>query len=117
MELCQPQVAGFVRRLLHSAPGDPAFGTYDSIVDVDGKWVSTLRLSDKAKKAAHVKKTDYAGGGFRTKLEAETSAARLFWDDPRVQDRAKKLQPSKKTEKRRNACADHAKRKAQGYPA
>ena len=99
--------------MLHSAPGDPAFGTYDSIVDVDGKWVSTLRLSDKAKKAARVKKTDYAGKAFDTKLQAETSAARLFWDDPRVQDRAKKLEPSKKAQKRRNACIEHAKRKAE----
>ena len=59
-----------------------------------GQFRSTLRLSERAR-AAVLSKKDYEGEVHRTKREAETSAARVFWDDPCVQERAKTLEPSK----------------------
>eukprot|EP00435_Cladocopium_sp_Y103_P003983 s2263_g1.t1 len=104
-------------RLLHAEPGDPPFGTYDTVEGADGNFHSTLQLTERAQKAARLKKREYEGEVCSTGPDAETSAARLFWDDPRVQDRAKKLPPSRKARKQKQRCAQRSeKRKAQyGY--
>ena len=83
-----------LRRALHGKYGDPPFGTYDTVEQEKGQFRSTLRLSERAR-ADVMRKKDYEGEVHRTKREAETSAARVFWDDPCVQERAKTLEPSK----------------------
>eukprot|EP00435_Cladocopium_sp_Y103_P045450 s376_g13.t1 len=102
--------ADFFRRLLHKAPDDPPFGTYHTVKDEEGKFRSTLRLSDKAFAAARLRQREYEGEVGSTKTGAELSAARVLWDDPRMREGAAKLHPSKKAEKRRKASA---RRKAQ----
>eukprot|EP00435_Cladocopium_sp_Y103_P063035 s399_g24.t1 len=97
----------FFRRLRHSDPEDPTFGTYHTVRDKEGLYHSTLRLSDKARAAARLKKIKYEGEAGRTKIEAELSAARVLWDDRRIQERAAKLPPSKKARKRKKACAEN----------
>ena len=103
-----------VRRLLHHKPGDPKFGTYDTVKDADGNFQSTLRLIRRAQAAARLRKREYKGEKCRTKIEAEVSAARVFWDDPHAQEKAAKLPPSTKARRQRKRCAEYsAKRKAE----
>eukprot|EP00435_Cladocopium_sp_Y103_P056532 s2497_g19.t1 len=78
----------FFRRLQRSDPKDPPFGTYHTVRDKEGLYHSTLRLTDKARAAARLKKIKYEGEACRTKLDAERSAARALWDDPRIQEKA-----------------------------
>ena len=59
---------------------------------------------------------EYKGEVCGSKIEAEVSAARIFWEDPRVQERAEKLEPSKKARKNKRRCAErNAERKARRY--
>eukprot|EP00435_Cladocopium_sp_Y103_P007136 s4881_g2.t1 len=106
----------FFSRLLHSGPGDPGFGTYEILKDADGKFQCTLRLAEGARTAARLRRREYKGGVCRTKAEAEQSAARAFWDDSLVKERAAKLEPSKKDRRNRKRFAEakaaSAKRKA-----
>ena len=105
-----------VRRLLHSKPGDPPFGIYKTVRDEDGKYTSRLRLREFVQRKANAKNREYQGEASRTKIEAETSAARVFWEDPRIQERAAKLAPSKKARRQKKRCAQrNAERKARRY--
>ena len=84
-----------VRRLLHSAPGNPPFGTYETLgfhksqtedrqvtlENADGKFQSKLVLAENARGAARLRKKEYRGQVCCTKPEAEQAAARVFWDD------------------------------------
>lgn len=102
-----------MRRLLHAEPHDPPFGTYETVQTADCKFESTLRLSDRAQAAAGLSNTEYKGEVCSNKAEAENSAARVFWDDPIAQERAAKLEPSRKSLKERCRRLGHnAKRKA-----
>eukprot|EP00435_Cladocopium_sp_Y103_P051854 s376_g16.t1 len=111
----------FFRRLLHKTPDDPPFGTYHTVKDEEGKFRSTLRLSDKAFAAARLRKREYEGEVGSTQTEAELSAARALWDEPRIREIAANLHPSKKKQRRRTACQEfearrkaHAKRNGRG---
>ena len=48
-----------VRRLLHSVPGDPPFGTYETIENADGKFQTKLVLAENARGAARLRKKEY----------------------------------------------------------
>lgn len=105
-----------VRRLLHSRPGDPPFGIYKTIKDEDGKFHSTLQLRERVQAAANAGNREYKGEEGSTKNEAEESAARLFWADPGVQEKAAKLPPSNKMQGQKNRWVEIcAKRKARRY--
>ena len=102
-----------VRRLLHSVPGDPPFGTYETFEKEDGKFQSKLVLTDDTRIAAGLKQREYTGEKCSTKPEAEQAASRAFWDDSLVKERAAKLEPSKKAQRNVGRCAKaNAKRKA-----
>eukprot|EP00435_Cladocopium_sp_Y103_P074458 s171_g48.t2 len=103
----------FFMRLLHSEPGDPPFGTYETLEDADGNFKSKLLLTDNARVTARLRKQEYRGKVRRTKPEAEQAAARVFWDDSLVKERAAKLEPSKKAKRNVKRSAEaSAKRKA-----
>ena len=107
-----------MRRLLHSKPGDDPFGIYHTVQDADGNFQCTLRLSKRAQAAARLGTREYKGEVSGSKWEAEISAAREFWEDPRAQERAEKLEPSKKAKKGKKRCAErNAERKARRYGA
>ena len=107
-----------MRRLLHHKPGDPKFGSYDTVKDADGNFQCTLRLTKRAQAAARLGTREYKGEVSGSKWEAEISAAREFWEDPRAQERAEKLEPSKKAKKEKKRCAErNAERKARRYGA
>ena len=102
-----------VRRLLHSVPGDPPFGTYETFEKEDGKFQSKLVLPENTRRAAGLRQREYTGEKCSTKPEAEQAAARAFWDDSLVKERAAKLEPSKKARRKVERCAKtSAKRKA-----
>eukprot|EP00435_Cladocopium_sp_Y103_P000015 s6761_g1.t1 len=99
--------ADFFSLLLHTKPREPPFGTYETVKHEKGKVQSTLKLSEKARAAARLRKRQYEGEVCGTRIEAETSAAR---------DRAKKLEPSNTARKQKKGCAEHsARRKARRY--
>ena len=106
-----------MRRLLHSVPGDPPFGTYETIENADGKFQSKLVLAENARGAARLRKKEYRGPVCRTKPEAEQAAARVFWDDSLVKERAAKLEPSKKVRRNVKRCAEASfkRKKLYGY--
>eukprot|EP00435_Cladocopium_sp_Y103_P054573 s1802_g17.t2 len=69
--------ADFFMRLHHAKAGDPPFGTYDTVKDEEGNFQSTLRLSERSRAAARLRKRQYEGEVCGTRIEAETSAARV----------------------------------------
>ena len=93
-----------VRRLLHSKPGDDPFGIHKTVKDADGNFQSALRLTNRAQAAARLGNREYKGEVCSSKMEAEVSAARVFWEELRVQERAEKLEPSKKVRKEKDAA-------------
>eukprot|EP00435_Cladocopium_sp_Y103_P015864 s3881_g3.t3 len=105
-----------VTRLLHSKPRDIPVATYDTVTHEDGTFQATLQIGGRAHAVAGLTNMDYRGHRCSTKKEAEVSAAKAFWDDPRVLEKAKSLEPSKRARNQKKRCAQHnAKRKAQ-YP-
>ena len=98
-----------MRRALHFEPGDPPFGTYDTVKHEKDNFQCTLRLSEKARDAVRLTKMEYKGEVGGTKLEAETLAARVFWDDPLVKEKAAKLPPGINIQKRKKTCAEYLK--------
>ena len=100
-----------MRRALHFEPGDPPFGTYDTVKHEKDNFQCTLRLSEKARDAVRLTKMEYKGEVGGTKLEAETLAARVFWDDPLVKEKAAKLPPGINIQKRKKTCAEYLKRR------
>ena len=106
-----------VRRLLHHKPDDPTYGTYHTVEDADGNFQSTLRLIPRAQAAAGLRKPEYKGEVCATKIGAEVSAARVFWDDPQAQEAAAKLRPSNKVIRQTKRYAERkaAARKAGQY--
>ena len=105
-----------VRRLLHHKPDDPKFGTYHTVEDADGNFQSTLRLIHRAQAAARSRKREYKGEVCGTKMKAEASAARVFWDDPQAKEKAAKLPPSKKVQRQKKRRAErNAARKVRRY--
>ena len=93
-----------VRRLLHSKPGDDPFGIHKTVKDADGNFQSALRLTNRAQAAARLGNREYKGEVCSSKMEADVSAARVFWEELRVQERAEKLEPSKKVRKEKDAA-------------
>lgn len=105
-----------MRRALHAKTGDPPFGKYETVKDEEGNFRSTLRLSERARDVARLRKRQYEGEVRCTKKEADLSAARAFWDDPHVKESAAKLLPSNTAKKRKKGCAEQsARRKARRY--
>ena len=94
-----------MRRLLHSKPHDPPYGTWETVRD-DGKYQCTLRLTDRAQAATCARKMEYKGQVCRNTGDAEKSAAGLFWDDHGVRATAAMLGPSRKAWKRSTNARD-----------
>ena len=94
--------------------------TFDTVKDAEGKFQSTLKLTDEACLLLPDlwEKTEFEGEKRASKKEAEASAAKAFWEDPRVLEIARKMRPSKKSQKNRKRLVKrneqrNAKRKAQ----
>ena len=105
-----------MRRLLHSKPGDDPFGIHKTVKDADGNFQSALRLTNRAQAAARLGNREYKGEVCSSKMEADVSAARVCWEELRVQERAEKLEPSKRAKMGRKRCAErNAERKARRY--
>ena len=99
-----------VRRLLHSKPHDPPFGTWETVRDKDGKFRCTLRLTDRAQAATGARKMEYKGPPCCNTGDAEKSAAAVFWDDPGAQATAATLGPSNRAWKRSTDSRDFQER-------
>eukprot|EP00435_Cladocopium_sp_Y103_P032248 s2767_g8.t1 len=76
---------------------------FHTVRDAEGNCRSTLKLTDKTRLLLPTlwEKMEFEGEKRASKKEAETSAAKAFWDDPRILNIAGKLQPSKKAQKSR----------------
>ena len=114
LSICQPRSLP-LRRLLHFKNGDPKFIFYVTRELADGSFQSTLRLSEKAKAWGRLQKMEYAGHKCSTEKESEMSAARVFWEDPFVLERAQKLEPSKKARRNKKRSAENRQRRKELY--
>lgn len=102
-----------LRRLLHWQVGQPAFATYETATE-KGRFRSVLKISRESQRAlGGLVRAEFTGWVRSTQKEAEESAAQVFWEHPRVLEKAKDLPPSNKARKQKTRCCQHnQKRKA-----
>jgi len=74
---------------------------FHTVKDAEGNFQSTLKLNDKTLLLLPDlrEKTEFEGEKCASKKEADNSAAKAFWDDPRVLEIARTLKPSRKAQK------------------